>query len=290
MLKESKIVNVLISYHRIKEKKKEKTKSLFGNFFSFSSPKDQESNSINKALDLLAKKIYYLTDIPTQSLYITSDTDIDMFLEKLEAEENLKEVVFFPLLPQFSYEITGKLANLFYQRMSIGLFQKCLWIKSFSHHKGFIEPWQKNIQKSLNTLMWKEEETIFIFFAKKLKQRKKEDLFHYECLLAKRKILKKFPYVLGKLIDLNEITNSIDKWSNNRKNLLFIPISYLFDEEIPFQKMNPLFLSLQNRGYTSQLCPPLNLNCQWIHSICSILEEGNVTNSHMLIPPKHLIG
>ena len=83
MLKESKIVNVLISYDKIKEKKKEKIKSIFGNFFSFSSPKDPESNSINKTLDLLAKKIYYLTDIPTQSLYITSDTDIDVFLENM---------------------------------------------------------------------------------------------------------------------------------------------------------------------------------------------------------------
>jgi len=290
MLKESKIVNVLISCGEIKEKKKKKAKSLWGNFFSFTPMENQDANAIHKTLALLAEKINYLTDVPTDSLYITSNADVDTFLKKFESMENLKEVIFFPLFPQFSYAITGKIANLLFQRMPPLLSQKSYWIKSYSHNLGFVKPWQKNIQKSLNSLMWKEEDTAFIFFAKNIPHRENEDLFLYECLLAKRKILKKFPYALGRFTNLNEITSSIEKCTNNRKRLLFIPISYLFDEEIPFHEINPIFLALQKKGFTSQLCPSLNLNYEWIHSICNLLEEGNVMNTRMLIPPKHPIG
>jgi len=290
MLKESKIVNVLISCGEIKEKKKKKAKSLWGNFFSFTPMENQDVHAIDKTLTLLAEKIEYLTDLPTISLYITSIAEVDALIKKLESMKNLKEVIFFPLFPQFSYAITGKLANLFYQRMPPLLSQKSYWIKSYSHNLGFVKPWQKNIQRSLKSLMWKEEETIFVFFAKNIPHKKNEDLFLFECLLAKRKILKKFPYGLGLFKNINEILCSIEKCANNRKKLLFIPISYLFDEEIPFHEINPIFLSLQKQGFTSQLCPSLNLNYEWIHSICSLLEEGNVMNTRMLIPPKHPIG
>ena len=289
MLKKSKIVNVLIVYEKKNEKKKMKKKSIFKNFFSFSPIENQKTLSINKTIDVLAKKIYYLTDIPTKPVCITSDFEIDLLIKKLESTENLKDVVLLPLYPQFSYEITGNLANLFYQRLPESLFRKCLWIKSFSQNMGFINSWQKKIQESLNTLMWKEEDTIFIFFPKNISQIKKEYLFHYECHLAKRKILKKFPYALGHLIKLGEVINYINTLTDNRKNILFIPVSNLFDEEIPFQEINELFISLQKRGFTSSLCLPLNLNSEWIHSICNILEEGNVTNGYMLLPPKNPI-
>ncbi len=222
----------------------------------------------------LKKELSKFVDSP---IIYFSFNDTKTFLNELKAI-NVDEWIVFPLFPQFSYELTGRIANFFSKNISIDVLEKIKWIKSYGSHPSFIKSWKENIFNSLKNNIIKEEETSFIFVAKNIKKNM-QDIYFYECLNSCKKILRNFPYALGNLVfSINDISSEMIK-KIKRTNILLIPISEIIND-LATDEYHEI---LKKHCINTCVCPPLKFQNFWINSIIDIFKEHEIANNQMLL-------
>jgi ferrochelatase len=246
----------------------------------------------------IAEKLRLPLQIPVITFHRYLPSTHSASLQKLEAS-TAQEIRVLPLFPQFCYATTGSIARFFSQNLSRKTLNKLRWIKSYSAHPSFVQAHQKNIAQFLKRCNIREEETALLFSAHGVPISFIEagDIYQSECELSFRAILKGFPKALGRLSYQSqfgpeewirpyteEISTSVLDWSEKRKHIVFIPLSFTSDHIETLFEIEHLYLPLvQKQGLNALRCPALNLEPYWIEALCAIFHETNLCNTEMLI-------
>lgn len=225
------------------------------------------------------------------------DTHED-FINLIQKEE-WDEILVFPLFPQFTYATTGSIARFFDKYLPATLCTKMRWIKSYPTHPSFVEAFQKIIRNSLKNFNINENETHLLFSAHGIPKVfvEKGDLYEEECMASFNAIKKAFPKASADLCFqskfgkgewlrpyTSDVCESIKEYAQDKKNVLFIPLSFTSDHIETLFEVEELYLPVvKQKGYNAQRVPALNLNKEWIDGIVKILDEKNLCNNQMLI-------
>lgn len=220
------------------------------------------------------------------------------FLAELEALE-ADEIQVFPMFPQFSYATTGSIARWFSKHLSPKVQRKLFWIKSYATHPAFIAAWQRRIRDCLKQNGLQDEETILLFSAHGLPKEFIEtgDLYERECELSFQEIAAEFPSCLNKLAyqskfgtgewlrpQTDELCQQILDWSEGRKAVVFVPLSFTSDHIETLFEVEQLYLPpVRERGLTALRCPAFGPRPDWIAAIESILEHPDRLANQMLV-------
>ncbi len=209
------------------------------------------------------------------------------------------EILIFPMFPQFSYATTGSIARFFARHLSSETLGKMRWIKSYPVHPAYIRCMQNRLREFLQSSNLSEEETILLFSAHGLPLEfiEKGDIYKTECLLSYEAIAKAFPKALPRLSFqskfgrgewlrpyTNETCEEILSWSEGRKNVVFIPLSFTSDHIETLYEIEHLYLPIiSQKGLAAFRCPALNRHPDWIFAIAQILSTSDTTFSQKLI-------
>lgn len=216
-------------------------------------------------------------------------------MENLDADE----IRILPLFPQFSYATTGSIANFFARKLSPETTVKIRWIKSYAGHPAFVGTYQKLIAEFLQENKLQEEETILLFSCHGIPEKFVEegDIYQMECNISYRLVLKAFPYTLGRLSFQSrfgpeewikpyteDVCQEIDSWSEGRKNIVIVPLSFTSDHIETLFEIEELYVKeLLKKNYAAYRLPALNLRPDWVQGILTLFKETNLTNNQMLI-------
>ena len=74
-------------------------------------------------------------------------------------------------------------------------------------------------------------------------------------------------------------------WSKKRKNIVIVPLGFLFDDPLLFSEIEKKTTCLENQGFDVYFCPSLSSNIEWPKLAAEILKEKNFVNNQMLIYP-----
>jgi protoporphyrin/coproporphyrin ferrochelatase len=220
------------------------------------------------------------------------------FLEEIN-NINTDEIHIFPMFPQFSYATTGSIARFFNQNLSESILNKVRWIKSYPGHTSFIQAYTNKIQDLILEHQLNPNETILFFSSHGIQKNLVQtgDIYESECQISFNKIMHNFPYLLGKMgfqskfgpgewiqPYTEDMCYQVDEWSQGRKNIIIIPLSFTSDHIETLFEIEHLYLPiLKSKKYNVFRCPALNQGSTWIDSIIEILKETNLMTNQMLI-------
>jgi ferrochelatase len=208
----------------------------------------------------------------------------------------------FPLFPQFSYATTGSIARFFAQHLPEATMQRLNWVKSYSGHPSYVQAMQATIREFLQKHQLVAEEVLLLFSAHGLPQDfvLRGDIYEKECQTSFEAIRQVFPKALSLLSYqskfgrgewlrpyTNEICENIGKYSEGRKHVVIVPLSFTSDHietlfEIEYQYL-PL---IRAKGGNAWRCPALNLREDWIEGILNILQDANFCENRLLVKQK----
>jgi ferrochelatase len=216
-------------------------------------------------------------------------------IEQLECEE----IRVFPMFPQFSYATTGSIARWFLQHLSSKAIRKIRWIKSYPDHPAYITAFQNCIREFLENNQLQEEKTTLLFSAHGLPQRFIDtgDLYESECHRSFSKIAAAFPKTASYLSYqsqfgkeewlrpyTNEFCQQVEKWSQGRQHVVFIPLSFTSDHIETLYEIEQLYLPvIRERGFYGWRCPALNFREDWITAIGTIAQSCDRLANGMLV-------
>ncbi len=289
------------------ESKQNKFSSFFSNIFS---PDTKEKKLLNQskqklcAFENIEELVRFIKKTCSSSAfsfhYYLKET-YDVFIDSLTSCKTDYFVV-LPTFPQFSFSLSGKIAQFLQEKLPISILSRLYWIKSFPTHASYILPIKQMIKKLMKEKNYKEEETIFLFSASNPSYFEQEidQLFFLECSFSSKEILKGFPYILGNLgyqsgyykkntsytPSVSMLIEQIEQWGEKRKNIVFIPLNLIIDDYQSIYEIENNFIpSLKKKNFEVCLCPSLWANKWWANSFCNILEENTFVTNNMLLPP-----
>lgn len=214
----------------------------------------------------------------------------------------VKELIVFPLFPQFSYATTGSIAKWFSDYLPKTVVDKLRWVRSYCTNSAYVSCSQKLIREFLASKGLKEEESVLIFSAHGLPQTFIDtgDIYESECQLSFSEISKAFPHAKsilayqskfgrGKWLEpsTNDVCEKIHSYAENRKHAVVIPLSFTSDHIETLFEIEKLYLPLiKNQGLNAYRCPAFNRREDWIESIGKILECGNFSSTSALLRKK----
>ena len=220
-------------------------------------------------------------------------------IEKCESEM----IRVIPLFPQFSYATTGSIARFFQTHLSPSTLQKLQWIRSFATHPAFILTFQRRIREFLEQKKIAEEECILLFSAHGLPRSfiTSGDSYELECQHSFEAIRQAFPKAISQLAYqskfgrgewlkpyTNEVCEEILSWSEGRKHVIILPLSFLSDHIETLYEIETLYLPiLQRQGLESHRCPALNLENYWIENLLEIVTTSPTSKTEDLIYRPH---
>lgn len=219
-------------------------------------------------------------------------------LEKIEHFAG-KEIRVLPMFPQFTYATTGSIARFFQSHLSNQTLQKLRWVKSYPSHPAFISLIQRMIREYVEAKKLDDKDTILLFSAHGLPKVFVEqgDLYAYECELSFSKVLEGFPTMVGKLSYQSkfgpgewlrpyteDVCQEIETWSEGRKTLIFVPISFTSDHiETLFEMEQLYFPIITNKGLHPHRLPAPNRRLDWLDALVDIVSDFNPVSTSMLI-------
>lgn len=254
--------------------------------------------------EAIAAQLRYLTgkDIFTFHRYIL-DTHQDLIKKLRACKADMIKV--FPLFPQFTYATTGSCARWMQKHLPRQTINKMHWVKSYPNHPGFVLSQQKIIKEFLENNHLKENETVMIFSAHGVPVEFIDtgDPYQKECEDSFEAVMKGFPLAhsilsfqsqFGKAEwikpSTQQICDQIKERKNERKHIVFIPISFTSDHiETLFEIEDMYVTPLRDKGLSVWRVPALTLREDWIQSIPKIIEEESTCTTQMLIS-KQLFG
>lgn len=226
-------------------------------------------------------------------------------LEKIE-EFSGSEIRVLPMFPQFTYATTGSIARFFQKNLSNQALQKLKWVKSYPSHPSFVSLIQRMIREYIEEKKLDDRDTILLFSAHGLPKEfiEKGDLYSYECELSFTKILEGFPNILGRLAYQSkfgrgewlrpyteDVCQDIEKWSEGRKTLIFVPISFTSDHIETLFEMEQLYLPIiMKKGLQPHRLPAPNRRLDWLDALVDIVSEFNPVSTSMLVRGSEDVG
>ncbi len=209
------------------------------------------------------------------------------------------EIRIFPMFPQFTYATTGSIARWFDNNLPKNIVSKMRWIKSYANHPYFISVHQKMIRTFLRQNNLAEEECIFLFSAHGVPKTfiAKGDVYQEECEASYRMVMRGFPRALGRISYqsqfgkeewlrpyTSDICADISTWCQDRKHVLFIPITFTSDHIETLFEIETMYMPpVKEQGLIPHRVPALTLNEEWIETIVQILHDQLYCNNQMLI-------
>ena len=199
--------------------------------------------------------------------------------------------IVLPMYPQFSYSTTGSIARFFLERFPAEILQKMRWIRSYATHPRYIEAMQNCIRDFLLDKGLKEEETFLFFSAHGLPKKYVDqgDPYALECRASHTAIVEAFPHAASLLAFqskfgrgewlrpyTSELCQEPTKWSQGRKNIVFVPLSFTSDHLETLYEIEYTYLrDIQSQGLSAYRCPALNLRSDWIEALSSLIKTDN---------------
>lgn len=214
--------------------------------------------------------------------------------ESIEEIENssASEIKVLPLFPQFTFATSGSIARFFSENLSQSTQKKLRWIPSYGNHPTFISLFQEKIRTFLQNQNLKEEEVFLLFSAHGLPQAFIDtgDSYQKECEESFRLILEGFPKSPGKLSFQSKfgraawiepytevIANNITQWSQGRKHIVFIPLSFTSDHIETLFEIEELYLPLvRKQNIEAYRCPAFNRDANWIQTLTLLSQDKTI--------------
>ncbi len=224
------------------------------------------------------------------------------FIKKMERIE-ADQIRVLPLFPQFSYATTGSIALWFAEHLSQDVVNKLSWIKSYCIHPGYIDSMEQCLRQCIVQNGLKEEECALLFSAHGLPQSfiATGDVYQEECRQTYSQLIPRFPAALSLLSYqsqfgkeewirpyTNEVCTEIIKWTQGRKHVIVIPLSFTSDHIETLYEIEHLYLPMiRKNGLHAYRCPALNLRKDWLQAIAEILSQGESTATQNLLRKPH---
>lgn len=222
--------------------------------------------------------------------------------QKIE-EGNTTRWIVVPLFPQFSYATTGSIARYLSEKLCGKTNRKLHWIRSYANHPLYIKSMKQCIDDFLRENHLKEEEIALLFSAHGLPQQFicQGDPYERECLETFRSLKSSYPQALCKLSFqskfgrgewlrpyTDEVCEDVKKWSQGRKSVCIVPMSFTSDHIETLYEIEELYVSkIREKGLNAYRIPALGLREDWITTLGKIIEETHdYTTSWMLIRPE----
>ncbi len=218
-------------------------------------------------------------------------------------EWNRNEIRVVPLFPQFCYGTTGSIARFFSEKLSPATVRKLRWVKSYADHPSFIEAWHQRISRFLEERNLDGKDTFLFFSAHGVPRAfiDEGDPYKDECERSFTRVMELFPNIPGRLAYqskfgrgewLRPYTEEECKtaltWTDGRKQVVFVPISFTSDHIETLYEIEELYLPLvRSQGLQAHRCPALNLDPEWISALRTIAERQDLSLNEALIRPKN---
>lgn len=216
---------------------------------------------------------------------------------------NDKEMIVFPLFPQFTYSTTGSVAKWMLDHIPLQVSNKLRWIKSYATDPSFINAHRSNIQSFMRENQLNDQETIFLFSAHGLPKKYVDegDIYQRECEDSFQRIMSFFPKILGRLCYQSrfgrqewiqpytiDLCHSVKNWHQGRSHIVFIPISFTSDHLETLCEVEKEYVSeIRKQELFAYRMPALNLSSDWIDASLKIIQEcPNFSSTQMLV--RHL--
>lgn len=209
------------------------------------------------------------------------------FIEKIE-KSTAEKIVIFPCFPQYCSATTGSILKFFSKKLSKKTQNKFQLIKSYPSDNHFVIPFQSLIKEYLAKQNLSEESTMLLFSAHGIPQSfvQRGDCYQTECEKSFDLIKKGFPQAESLLCYQSkfgpgqwlmpytvDVCRDIATFSPFRKNIVFIPLSFISDHIETLFEIEKLYLPLiKRKNYQAFRCPALNLHDDWVSGIANMLE------------------
>ncbi len=221
----------------------------------------------------------------------------DTHAASLSAIANLdaKEIIIFPLFPQFTYATTGSIARFFQQHLPSHILSKIRWIPFYHTHPAYIRCMQNTLTDYLSEQKLSQEDVLLLFSAHGLPQKfiKTGDPYEGHCRDSYSQILKAFPRAASLLSFqskfgpgewLRPYTVDVCQKIEGRPHVVFVPLSFTSDHietlfEVEYQYL-PL---IRARGLSAHRCPALGRRADWLQAIIEIFQTSDLVKTEELI-------
>lgn len=247
--------------------------------------------------EFLAQALRQMQKDPVFTFHRYLPATHNAFFEQIEGSLSNHFIV-FPMFPQFTYATTGSIATYFHEKLPKQIENRLRWVKSYPKHPTFVALFKKMITELLERHALKEEETILLFSAHGLPKSfiDEGDLYQEECLASFGAISKAFPKALsrisyqskvGRAVWLSpateEVCEDLESWKGDKKQLLFIPLSFTSDHiETLFEIEKEYMPLVREAGLEAYRLPAFNRRQEWIETILQIIEEETPVSNAML--------
>ena len=262
--------------------KKNDEKSFFKKFLDKIFKKNKKNlktfNNFYEIADRFISTIKKYSDKKCFSFYLNLENSHVTFISDIN-EYQADQYYIFPIYPQYNQEINF-IANFFSLHFSEETLNKIFWIKSYPKHPLFIKAHLKNIQNILKKNNLDQKQSFFLFLAKNLDT--PNPLYSFECETTSQNILKAFPYIEGNLHYFSDKKNDL-KISQNRKNVIIIPITSLIDTNEIIQNTNSLKNTLEKHNKNVFISKTINHNNFFVRSVFDIINDDNFISNEMLL-------
>ncbi len=221
------------------------------------------------------------------------------FIEKMESLQDVEQIRVVPMFPQFSFATTGSIALWLKQHLTSKTLDKLQWVKSYAGNPSYIAAMENCLRIFLREKGLKEEETVLLFSAHGLPQDfiSTGDIYEEECRLSFEKLRSCFPEALPRLSYQSqfgkkewirpyttEVCEQICDWSQGRKNVVVVPLSFTSDHIETLYEIEELYVGrIREKGLNAFRCPALNLGSDWMETLAGLFKEHAVVNNQMLV-------
>jgi protoporphyrin/coproporphyrin ferrochelatase len=230
------------------------------------------------------------TNLPVITFHRYLPATHSSFLDTIQRHATDRFIV-LPMYPQFSFSTTGSIAQFFSTHLPQEVTHKMEWVRSYPDHPLYVQAMQNCIRDFLTENHLKEEET-FLFFSAHGLPKKFVDPYENECNRSYQAIIKGFPNAKSILAYQSkfgrgewlkpytiDLCQNPDGWRGDRKNIVFIPLSFTSDHlETLFEIENLYVQEVRNRGLNALRCPALNHRSDWMEALVSLLNESKTDN------------
>ncbi len=223
-----------------------------------------------------------------------------LFLEQI-SQETSGEIRILPLFPQFSYATTGSIARFFLDHLSPSVIKKMRWLWSYATDRNYVQVMQQTIRDFLDSHNLIDKETVLFFSAHGVPRRFicMGDPYERECENSYNSIREAFPdaqtllayqskFGPGEWLRpyTNDICEQVESWCGDKKNVVFIPLTFTSDHIETLFEIENLYLPLiTQRGLKAFRCPALNHREDWIYCLLKMMAREDLVPTQMLVRP-----
>lgn len=210
-----------------------------------------------------------------------------------------EETVIFPMFPQFSFATTGSIARFFKNNIHEDHLKKMHWVKSYADHPAYATLLQNNIRTYLLEQGLKDEESILLFSAHGIPLQfvKTGDPYEEECKRSFEAVATAFPKIKCRLSYqskfgrgewlrpyTDEVCRDILEWSERRRHVIFIPLSFTSDHIETLFEVEQLYMPvIRTAGLSAHRCPAPNRSTAWTTTIAHIAQTSPLIPTDALI-------